>query len=46
MDVQKNSWDKVGRGGFITRFDMMSRVRNYEAGDNTYMWKFNEFHNR
>ena len=46
MDVEKNSWDKVGRGGFIKRFDMMSRVQNYEAGDNTYMSKFNERHNQ
>ena len=45
MDVEKNSCDKVGNGGFITRFDMMSRVQNYEERDNTYMWKFNEHHN-
>ena len=46
MDVEKNSCDKVGWGGFITRFDMMSRVQNYEAGDKTYMWKFNERRNQ
>lgn len=33
MDAEKKSWDKVGRGDFIMRSNMMSRVRKYEENN-------------